>query len=107
MQILAPNRRKLLASAAYFKYKGTPEQVSDLNKHSLITLESGIQYNDWHFRLNEKTMETSRALGNLSLDSGDAILSTVLNGGGLSIMSTYIVGRVTSHREHWCELWKQ
>ena len=40
MQILAPNRRKLVASPAYLKYKGTPEQVSDLNKHSLITLES-------------------------------------------------------------------
>ena len=60
MQILAPNRRKLVASPAYLKYRGTPEQVSDLNKHSLITLESGNQYNDWHFRLNETTTETSR-----------------------------------------------
>ena len=93
MQILAPNRRKLVASPAYLKYRGTPEQVSDLNKHSLITLESGNQYNDWHFRLNETTTETFRAHGNLCLDSGDAILRTVLNGGGLSMMSTYIVGR--------------
>ena len=93
MQILAPNRRKLMASPAYLKYKGTPEKVSDLNKHSLITLESGNQYNDWHFRLNKTTMETFRAHGNLCLDSGDAILRTVLHGGGLSMMSTYIVGR--------------
>ena len=52
MQILAPNRRKLAASPTYLKYKGTPEQVSELKKHSLITLELGNQYNDWHFRLN-------------------------------------------------------
>ena len=91
MQILAPNRRKLATSPTYLKYKGTPEQISDLSKHSLITLESGNHYNDWHFRLNETTMETYRAHGNLCLDSGDAILKTVLNGGGLSMMSTCIV----------------
>ena len=61
MQILAPNRRKLVASPAYLEHKGTPEQVSDLNKHSLITLELGNQFNDWHFRLNETTMETFRS----------------------------------------------
>ena len=106
MQILAPNRRKLVASPAYLKYKGTPEQVSDLNKHSLITLESRNQYNDWHFRLNETTTETFRAHGNLCPDSGDAILRTILNGGGLSMMSTY-TSAITSHREHWCQFWKQ
>ena len=88
MQILAPNRRKLAASPAYLKYKGTPKQVSEPNNHSLLTLESGNQYNDWHFRFNEKTMKTLRTHGNLCLDSGDAILRTVLNGGGLSMMST-------------------
>ena len=46
MQILAPNKRKLSASPAYLKYKGTPKQVSDLDTHSLITLESRNQYND-------------------------------------------------------------
>ena len=61
MQILAPNRRKLVASPAYLNYKGTPEQISDLNKHSLITLESGNHYKDRHFRLNETTIETFRA----------------------------------------------
>ena len=46
IQILAPNKRKLAASPAYLKYKGTTTQVSDLDTHSLITLESGNQYND-------------------------------------------------------------
>ena len=93
MQILAPNKRKLVASPAYLKNKGTPEQVSDLSKHNLITLESGNQYSDWHFGFNKTTMETFRAHGNLCQDSGDAILRTVLNGGGLSMVSTYLVGR--------------
>ena len=93
MQILAPNRLKLVASPAYLKYEGTHEQVSDLNKHSLITLEPANQYNDWHFKLNETTRETSRAHGNLCLDSGDAILRIIRYGGGLSMMSTYTVGR--------------
>ena len=30
MQILAPNRHKLVDSPAFLKYKGTSEQVSDL-----------------------------------------------------------------------------
>ena len=77
-----------MASPAYLKYQGTPEQVSDLKKHSLITLESGNQYHDWHFRLKETTMETFCAHGKLCLDSGDAILRTILAGGGLSMMST-------------------
>ena len=88
IQILASNRRKLLASPAYLIYKGTLEQVSDLNKHSLITLESANQYNDWHFRLKETTIETFCVHGQLCLDTGDSILRTVLNGGGLSMMST-------------------
>ena len=82
MQILTLNRRKLVASPAYLKHKGTTERESDLKKHSLITLESGSQYNDWHFRLNGTTMETFRAHGNLYLDSGNTILMTILNGGG-------------------------
>ena len=93
MQILAPNRRRLVASPAYLKDKGTPKQVNDLNKHKLITLETGHHNNDWHFRLNDTEMETFRAHGNLCLDSGDAILRAILNNGGLSMMPTYIVGR--------------
>ena len=50
--------------------------------------ETSHQENDWHFRINETTMEFFRAHGNLCLASGDAILKTVLNGAGLSMMST-------------------
>ena len=38
-------------------------------------------------------MKAFRTHGNFCLDSGDPIPKTVLNGGGLSMMSTYIVGR--------------
>lgn len=93
IQILAPNRRQLVASPEYLKRMGIPEQVNDLNKHKLITLETGHQNNDWHFRLDDKEMETFRAHGNLCLDSGDAILRAVLNNGGLSMLPTYIAGR--------------
>jgi len=93
MQILAPNKRKLVASPDYLERMGIPEQVNDLNKHKLITLETGHQNNDWHFRLDEAEMETFRAHGNLCLDSGDAILRCVLNNGGLSMLPTYIAGR--------------
>ncbi len=79
MQILAPNRRKLVASPAYLKDKGTPEQVNDLSKYKLITLETGHHNNDWHFRFDAKEMEIFRAHGNLCLESGDAILRTILN----------------------------
>lgn len=93
MQILASNKRKLVASPAYLDRMGIPEQVNDLNKHKLITLETGHQNNDWHFRLDEAEVETFRAHGNLCLDSGDAILRTILNDGGLSMLPTYIAGR--------------
>ena len=93
MQILAPNKRKLVASPGYLAHMGIPEQVNDLNKHKLITLESGHQNNDWHFRLDDERTETFRAHGNLCLDSGDAILRSVLNDGGLSMLPTYIAGR--------------
>ncbi len=93
MRILAPNRRKLVASPSYLKDKGLPKQVTELNKHKLITLETGHNNNDWHFRLDNEKMETFRAHGNPYLDSGDAILRTMLNDGRLSMMPTYIVGR--------------
>jgi len=93
MEILAPNRRKLVGSPDYINAYGMPETISDLANHRLVTLDTAHHNNDWHFKLANNKTETFRANGPIRMDSGDSMLRTVLNGGGLAMLPTYIVGR--------------
>ena len=93
MAVLAPNRRKLVASPGYIEKMGMPENVAALDRHQLITLDPAHHNNDWHFKNGDNSTETYRAHGTVRMDSGDGLLRTALNDGGLAMLPTYIVGR--------------
>ena len=60
-------------------------------QHQLITYPPGNALNDWHFLIDE-TERLIKAKGSISINNGDAILSAVLAGGGLTMTSSYMVG---------------
>ena len=93
MAVLAPNRRKLVASPAYIEKMGMPATLADLDSHHLVTLDPAHHNNDWHFKTEENHIETYRAHGMVRMDNGDGLLRTALNDGGLAMLPTYIVGR--------------
>lgn len=93
MEVLAQNRRVLVASPGYVDAHGQPATTSELAQHRLVTLDPTHPNNDWHFRTDDGGTETFRAHGQLRLDNGDGLLRTVLNDGGVCMLPTYIVGR--------------
>ena len=88
---LAANHRSLVATPDYLEKNGTPEHPEDLMQHQLITYPPGNPLNDWHFLIDE-TERLIKAKGAISINNGDAILSAVLAGGGLTMTSSYMVG---------------
>lgn len=91
--MLAPNRRRLVASQTYLNRFGTPETQTDLRKHALVTLEYGHPHNDWHFTNESGGIDTFRASGAIRIDSGDALLRTILNDGGIGMLPNYVTGK--------------
>lgn len=90
---LAPNRRRLVASPSYLAAHGVPALLSDLRQHRLVTLEYGHPHNEWHFMNETGDIDTLRASGAIRIDSGDALLRTILNDGGIGMLPNYVTGK--------------
>jgi DNA-binding transcriptional LysR family regulator len=88
---LVSSYRSIVATPEYLKTWGIPESPADLLQHTLITWPQGYQVNDWHFLIDGKE-EMIRAKGTISMNNGDSILSTVLAGGGLAMMNSFMTG---------------
>ena len=71
------------------KYKSGFKQQLD---HDIISFRNGSPYNDWHFLVDGK-IKLIHAKGKLQLNHGDAILRSAINGGGLAMLSRFVVGR--------------
>ncbi|MBL6623208.1 MAG: LysR family transcriptional regulator [Alphaproteobacteria bacterium] len=91
--VLASNTKRLVASPAYLASHGTPASVDDLSSHRLITLEYGHPHNEWHFSTDGSGPDRFRANGPLRMDSGEAVLRAILNGGGIAMLPTYVTGK--------------
>jgi DNA-binding transcriptional LysR family regulator len=89
---LAQNPRTLFASPSYIEKYGKPKHPDQILDHNLITFRQGSPYNDWHFLVDGK-IKLIHAKGKLQLNHGDAILRSAINGGGLAMLSRFVVGR--------------
>jgi len=89
---LAKNPRTLFASPDYIKKYGKPEHPDEINDHEIISFRNGSPYNDWHFLVDGK-IKLIHAKGKLQYNHGDAILRSAINGGGLAMLSRFVVGR--------------
>ena len=88
---LAPNHRSIVAAPEYLKIRGIPGSPEDLLQHALVTWPPGNLVNDWHFLIDGKE-QMIRTKGAISMNNGDSILSTVLAGGGLAMMNSFMTG---------------
>ena len=88
---LAPNHRSIVATPAYLKAHGVPETPEDLLHHRIITWPPGNPINDWHFVISGRE-QAIRTTGAVTMNSADAILSTVLASGGLAMLASFMTG---------------
>ena len=90
-RMLAPNRRRLVASPHYLELFSTPQEPAELTRHQLITHATGHYANEWHFHNKDGSKFTFRANGQLRFDNGDTMMRAALNDGGLAMLPSYIV----------------
>ena len=89
---LAPVKRKLVATPDYFARHGTPETPADLEHHNCLTYTYFNPQDPW--RLRGPTGEISvRATGNLRVNDDDALSAAVVQGLGVALLPTFIIGR--------------
>ena len=88
---LAPIRYVLCASKAYVKKAGTPKSPAALKDHNCIVFDRNESDAQWRFiKGGEQTKIKAR--GTLSVNSSDAIREAVLQGHGIALLPTYVVG---------------
>jgi DNA-binding transcriptional LysR family regulator len=88
---LAPNRVCAFASPAYLERRGTPQRPEDLNAHDCINVrpKSSGQAMRWPFQLGDHLLEILPDAG-IVVDNTDAVVSMLVNGGGIGISPTYV-----------------
>ncbi|AYF74204.1 LysR family transcriptional regulator [Nocardia yunnanensis] len=86
---LCRNRRIVCAAPAYLREHGTPERLSDLERHNCLVLrENDSDYALWRFERPETAL---RVAGNLVSNDGDVITRWCLEGRGLIMRSLWQV----------------
>ncbi|MFO0998196.1 MAG: LysR family transcriptional regulator [Alphaproteobacteria bacterium] len=89
---LAPDRRAVIGSPAYFEKHGEPKTPDDLIRHNCLSYAYMSLHDQWQFVDGDGTRSVQVA-GNLRANNGDAIRVAVLAGLGIAILPTFIVGR--------------
>lgn len=89
---LAPNRRAVCGSPAYFERVGRPERPSDLSDHNCLVYTYRTLRHDWRFRGPGGGEETVRVAGNLETNEAEALRTSVLAGVGIGLLPLWLVG---------------
>lgn len=88
---IAPACLALTASAAYLKRAGTPVHPSDLSAHNLLIYTLATRREEIVLERDGETVAT-RIRGNLLVNNGDYIAQATLEGHGISVLPTFIIG---------------
>jgi DNA-binding transcriptional LysR family regulator len=83
-------RRMLVASPAYLKRHGAPQQPSDLAAHDIVLNTTARPLPEWRFRQNGRDLAV-RFQPRLQLNDVDATLNTVRGGFGIGRFLSYQV----------------
>ena len=68
------------------------QKTKEFVVNDIISFQIGSPYNEWHFIIDGKP-KVFIAKGMLQLNHGDAILRSCINGGGIAVLSRFVVGR--------------
>lgn len=90
---LAPIRRAVCASPAYFDAHGVPETPTDLIRHSCLCYSNVAATDEWRFSSPDGRPWPVEVKGRLRANNGDALRVAALAGAGLTYTPTFIIGR--------------
>jgi DNA-binding transcriptional LysR family regulator len=89
---LAPARIVCCASPKYIGEHGAPETPADLKSHECFcNFNSGLG-REWRFQHLDGTPWPVTVSGRIGLDNGDAVRVCALNGRGIALLPSFIVG---------------
>jgi DNA-binding transcriptional LysR family regulator len=103
---LADAQVKLIASPDYLEEHGEPITISDLSEHNLLHYSHLSSGNFWRLQSPGGQERQVRAVGRLTVNNGDALLSAAENGLGVAFLPDFIVdasiakGRVVEIMDH-------
>ncbi len=88
---IAPARRVLCAAPDYLAKAGMPQRPGDLTTHRCLSYGDGFHAEDW--KLSGPDGDHSlRVTGPLSSNSGDILCCAAVDGQGIALLPTFIVG---------------
>ncbi len=90
---LAPNIRVVCASPAYFERYGRPSLPEDLRDHNCLIYKRQMSRVTWHFRDADGTIHDVPVSGDVQTNNTEALLRVTLDGQGIAILPTWLVGR--------------
>ena len=104
--------RVLVASKAYLRARGIPQQPEDLIEHDCLGYRDDLGEEVWQLS-NGKRQRSHKAEGRLSANNGDLLVGLILNGEGIALLPRFIVeadiaaGRMTKVLPDWStpEIW--
>jgi DNA-binding transcriptional LysR family regulator len=88
---LAPNRLVACASPAYWRVHGVPSHPNDLKAHNCLVYAYLLTNDAWVFRGPDGPLSV-RITGNLSANNGDALRAALVEGLGVTVIPSFIVG---------------
>lgn len=88
---IAPACLILTASAAYLERAGTPSHPAELSAHNLLIYTLSTRRDELVLTRNGETVAT-KIHGNLLVNNGDYIAAATLQGHGISVLPTFIIG---------------
>ena len=89
---LAPNIRVICASPDYFERHGYPMCPDDLESHNCLIYKRGNDRVVWHLRDSAGVIHDVPISGHLQTNNTEALLALVLDGVGIAVLPTWLVG---------------
>ncbi|NET42835.1 LysR family transcriptional regulator [Okeania sp. SIO2B3] len=88
---LASYTRKVCGSPAYFQQYGKPEHPEDLVHHNCLCFSYSTGYEIWRFKRDKEVCEV-KVNGSLVANNSEVLRQVCLDGGGLILMPTWLIG---------------
>ncbi|BBA34986.1 transcriptional regulator, LysR family [Methylocaldum marinum] len=90
---LGSSQRVVCGSPGYFKKHGIPKTPDDLRKHNCLTNSSLPPRDQWQFSIPGGETTVIKVTGNMEANVADALRMAAINGLGLILLPTYMVGQ--------------
>lgn len=90
---IAPCQHVLCASPAYLERHGAPEKPQDIGDHKALTYRYQHSPLEWVFKAPDGTIETIEVNSKVQINNSLAIREMLLNGVGLTLTPTFLVGQ--------------